>query len=194
MHKPEIKVLIVGQGYAGSLLAWSLISEGAGVTVVDSSPEFSSSRVAAGIIIPVTGRRLAKTYRADELIPFARNTYSQIESATKRKLYIEKQALQVFTSVSNRNDWYTRSAEHDMEGYCDQILSRESISPFIVNEFGGILLNNCGYVDSLTLIDAIKAHIESTGKFINAQFNFSELKTGNGEIRWRKNSYSHVVF
>jgi flavin-dependent dehydrogenase len=60
-YKHFMKVLIVGQGYAGSMLAWFLLNNGVDVTVADRNDQDGSTRVSAGIMLPVTGRRLAKT-------------------------------------------------------------------------------------------------------------------------------------
>jgi len=55
-----IDFLIVGQGLAGSLLAWELIQRGCSVLVVDKGEE-NASQVAAGLINPVTGIRFVKS-------------------------------------------------------------------------------------------------------------------------------------
>ncbi len=64
----KFNYIIVGQGLAGSLLAHSLRKAGKSVLIVDSFKPNSSSRVAAGLINPVTGRRMVKTWQADTLL------------------------------------------------------------------------------------------------------------------------------
>ncbi len=54
--------LIVGQGLAGSLLAWELMQRGAKVLIVDNGMP-NASQVAAGLINPITGMRFAKTHQ-----------------------------------------------------------------------------------------------------------------------------------
>ena len=56
--KPK-KILIVGQGIAGSVLGWHLIKAGHAVLIVDRNHHESSSIISAGIINPITGQRLA---------------------------------------------------------------------------------------------------------------------------------------
>jgi len=51
-----VDFLIVGQGLAGSLMAWELMQRGKTVLIVDNGLE-NASRVAAGLINPVTGMR-----------------------------------------------------------------------------------------------------------------------------------------
>ena len=56
---PAIDTLIVGQGLAGSLLAWELEQAGQRVMVIDDPRYASASRAAGGLMNPVTGPRLA---------------------------------------------------------------------------------------------------------------------------------------
>ena len=64
-----IDFLIIGQGLAGTVLAWNLIQRGRSVIVLDREDESTSSKVAAGLINPITGRYLTKSWRADETLP-----------------------------------------------------------------------------------------------------------------------------
>jgi glycine/D-amino acid oxidase-like deaminating enzyme len=66
----ETEFLIVGQGICGTWLSYYLQKEKRSFVIIDNNQENSASRVAAGIINPVTGRRIVKTWMIDELISF----------------------------------------------------------------------------------------------------------------------------
>lgn len=74
---PE-KILIVGQGLAGTVLGWSLERAGIEWRMIDAGHDHAASRVAAGVINPVTGQRWVKTWRVDELWPGAKQFYQTI--------------------------------------------------------------------------------------------------------------------
>ena len=57
----KVDYLIIGQGLAGSLLAWELIQRRCSVVVVDNGNE-NASQIAAGLINPITGMRFVKYY------------------------------------------------------------------------------------------------------------------------------------
>ncbi len=67
----ETDVLIVGQGLAGTWLSWWLEQAGISCRVMDDADPGSASKYAAGLINPVTGRRMVKTWMIEELMPFA---------------------------------------------------------------------------------------------------------------------------
>jgi 2-polyprenyl-6-methoxyphenol hydroxylase-like FAD-dependent oxidoreductase len=68
-------VIIVGQGLTGTWLSWWLNKAGLSFKIIDQTNKDSSSMRAAGLINPVTGRRLVNTWMIDELMPFALNAY-----------------------------------------------------------------------------------------------------------------------
>ena len=62
--------LIIGQGLAGSALAYQLLQAGQKVLVIDNQYANSASRVAAGLLNPITGNEMKKTWWADRLFPY----------------------------------------------------------------------------------------------------------------------------
>lgn len=59
MNEP---VQIVGQGMAGSMLAWQLERAGTPFRIFDRGHAVAASRVGAGLVSPLTGRRLVPTW------------------------------------------------------------------------------------------------------------------------------------
>jgi glycine/D-amino acid oxidase-like deaminating enzyme len=66
----QTEFLIVGQGISGTWLSYYLQKANRSFIVIDNEQPNSASRVAAGIINPVTGRRIVKTWMIDELFLF----------------------------------------------------------------------------------------------------------------------------
>ncbi len=188
-----MKILVSGQGFAGSLLAWFLIKNGCEVTVIDNNDRSSSTRVSAGIMLPVTGRRLAKTQNADVILPFAHRLYQDIEKETGEPCFSPKKVLQLFSSIANRNEWYARSADVGMEDYVGEILDKSVIDPSIKNEFGGVLLKQSGSVNPLLLLEIMKKFIQQNGTYFADNLNWDELKFSNSSIQWNTNAYDYVI-
>ncbi len=73
------EIRIVGQGLAGTLLAWACEMAGIRFHLIDPGHSAAASRVGAGIINPITGQRLVKSWRVDELLAPAESMYRAIE-------------------------------------------------------------------------------------------------------------------
>ena len=78
-------ITIVGGGLAGCMMAWALSARGRQVRLFDRGEEVTSSKVAAGIINPVTGPKLTKAWRFEELWPAALRFYESIQQKTGKK-------------------------------------------------------------------------------------------------------------
>ena len=93
-------VTIVGGGLAGCSLAWACLALGARVRLYDRGDESSASRVAAGLITPLTGHRLAVSWRLAELFPAALDLYRAVESQSGMTLFDANTTLRLFTTTA----------------------------------------------------------------------------------------------
>ncbi len=71
--------LIIGQGIAGTVLSYTLMQAGQSVLVMDEHKPNSASRIAAGVINPVSGRRFTVAWQYDEIYPVAVEVYKAME-------------------------------------------------------------------------------------------------------------------
>lgn len=103
--------IIVGQGLAGTTLAWKLIEAGQQVLVVDSDNGRGSSRVAAGLMTPVTGKRMvcSPSFEADWTA--AVKFYEQIQQRLGVTLLSQQNIIRVFDKESDREGYLERSDE-----------------------------------------------------------------------------------
>ncbi len=107
----EVDFIIVGQGLAGTLLAHQLLKNDKRILVFDPGKENAATHVAAGIINPVTGRRYVKSWRIDELLPFAKKTYLELEQLLDISIYHPRQIIRTLFNAREENDWLLRTAE-----------------------------------------------------------------------------------
>ncbi len=121
-------VHIIGLGLAGALLAHELRRLGAGVTAEDRFDPESSSRVAAGMITPITGKRLKPTWRGAMLLDVARTVYDEISAEIGLPVMREWRLRRVFREEIQMT-WFRQRVE---AGEYDPLVVRE-ISPGVHN-------------------------------------------------------------
>lgn len=124
----QTDVLIVGQGICGTLLSWWLHKEGKSFLVMDDGAENSASRVAAGIINPVTGRRYVQTWMAEDLLAFAQTTYVELGADLDAVLLYQRNLIDFFPSPQMRSAFIDRIGEDGtyLRTYPDQNRFNES--------------------------------------------------------------------
>ena len=105
-HPPSIA--IIGCGLAGAAVAWQATRRGWLTTVIDRAEPESCSRVAAGLVTPITGGRAAVSWQWDRFFPAAREFYQRIEQTTGSQFWIEQPAVRVFLSNEERELFRSR--------------------------------------------------------------------------------------
>jgi len=73
--------LIVGQGLAGSVLAWCLAQQGRRVLLLDDGHRHAASRAAAGLINPLAGMRFSRPARIEAWLASATELYAALSRA-----------------------------------------------------------------------------------------------------------------
>src|SRR6187399_1262798 len=88
----QIEFLIIGQGISGTWLSYYLEKAKKSFIVIDNEQPNSASRIAAGIINPVTGRRIVKTWMIDELLALLVPAYEELGNEPNIKV-LDKKSL-----------------------------------------------------------------------------------------------------
>ena len=102
-----IDVAIVGGGLAGTALAWTLRPRR--VLLIDRDEPVTSSKIAAGLITPITGKRLAVAERWGELWATAVAFYRRVEVETGATFFHEAPAVRLFADAAERELFEKRS-------------------------------------------------------------------------------------
>lgn len=101
-------LLIVGQGVAGTLLAWECERAGIEFEIADAGHAGAASRVGAGIVNPITGQRIVKSWRVDDLIGPAESTYRRLEDALGVPVVRRLRVWRRFRSESERGTFFAK--------------------------------------------------------------------------------------
>lgn len=168
--------LLIGQGLAGTLLAHFLEKAGQKVVVIGQPNERSATSVAAGIINPVTGRRFVKSWRVDSLIPFARQTYRELEQQLGLSIYHERNILRALFSAKEENDWLARSGEPGYETY---ILNQADIGNYagaVEQAFSYGEVQHSAQVDIGRLAEAYRQYLMEKRAYREEMFDYGQLE------------------
>jgi glycine/D-amino acid oxidase-like deaminating enzyme len=101
-------LVVVGGGIAGCAIAWEAIRRQRSIAMIDSPNPNSSSRVAAGLVTPITGNRLANSWEFDSLFPHADNLYQFAQSLSGQNFWTKKPALRIFITPEESERFHSK--------------------------------------------------------------------------------------
>jgi glycine/D-amino acid oxidase-like deaminating enzyme len=186
--------LIIGQGIAGTVLAFTLLEKGKNVLVVSDTRYPAASQVAAGLYNPVTGARLVKTWMADELFPFMLAFYQKLEKLLQTRFLFPTPLYRPFESLTQQNDWTARSAKPDLQPYLRQAPPSLLPADAFFHPFGGIETLQAGFVEVYKLLESARNYLKQKGGFVSEVFSFEDLEVNEKELRWKDLRPRRVVF
>jgi glycine/D-amino acid oxidase-like deaminating enzyme len=176
--------LIIGQGLAGSLLAWELLQRGCKVMVIDNGLE-NASQVAAGLINPVTGMRLVKSADIEQLLPTAMRCYEQLSQFFKQNFYIEKPMLRRLDNELLLTNAHKRLADPAYKNYVKTIIHTELNSPYLEQQ-------QTGYLQTRLLLSALKRYFIERGCYRQSAVIYQDIELAS--LSWKDIRFKKVIF
>lgn len=172
-----MKILIIGQGIAGTLLAWNLRKKGARPTLVDGNLPGGSSIAAAGIINPVTGKRFAKSWRFDEFYPVAQASYRALEQELGIQIWEDRPTLRLLGTVEEANDWSLRCAQEDYQTILSDDATADDWAPTLKPGFRYGLIRHSARANMPLMVQTYREAAIREGFFESAQVEYAETET-----------------
>ncbi|MFY0608154.1 MAG: FAD-binding oxidoreductase [Cyclobacteriaceae bacterium] len=190
----NVDYLIVGQGIAGSLLALELEREGSSVMVLNEEKPNTSSNKAAGIYNPITGRKMVKTWLADELFTGLEAYYKGLENQLSSKFLYPKPIYRPFFDFEEQNDWSVKATEAGYAGYVKWVSAKSMGNPEIQDPVGGLMLKKSGFVNLPVMLAKIRKHLVDRGSYQPGLFSFEDLTVGSSKVTYRDIEAEKIIF
>ena len=176
----KVDYLIIGQGLAGSTLAIELLRRGRSVLVVDRQDGTGSTRIAAGLITPLTGRGMNPAWRQQYYLPKAVAFYHGLEKESGRKFYHPMPVVRVFASEKEREKWRAKTDEqHQWAHELDEL-----DGPFQY-QYGGIEMPDGAWLDTLAFLHVVQDKLMDTGSWREAAFAEEDVSFVDGQAEWQ---------
>ncbi|MBK9412701.1 MAG: FAD-binding oxidoreductase [Bacteroidetes bacterium] len=186
--------LIVGQGIAGSTLAYMLRKKGKRVFIIDKFSPNSSSQVAAGLVNPITGRRIVKSWMADVALPFAFQFYSDYKNEIGTEVFHQMDALEVTGTIHEFNEWTRRMDEQNLTNYFRDDAPNELYRGKIRDFIKLVRITSSGWMDIPLFVSGIRNIFESENCFRNELFEIGDLIVSEKEVTYNDIKAIKIIF
>lgn len=159
--------LIVGQGLAGTCLAWEFLRRGIPFHITDLG-KGGSTRVAAGLINPITGKNFEPSWRIAEFYPKAIAFYRELQEEFGETLW---HPLPVLRLASSEKEWAKISTKLDLPDVRPWMGSAHEVPTGFL---GGVQLVGGGWLDTRKFLEVSADRFRELGLW---------AESGNPRIR-----------
>ena len=188
----NIDYLIIGQGISGTLLSRSLIKEGKKVIVIDDGNSSASSKVASGIINPVTGKRLVKTWMIEQFLPFAWNAYREIEDEFSISL-IKKCNILDFHLTKDAAHLFHERPETEKE-YLHKAEGEENWAEYFRFNYGIGEIDPCFLVNIRVMLGNWRAYLAESNSLLQSKFSLDDCVITERLVSYKNISAKKMIF
>ncbi len=171
--------LIVGQGIAGSVLGHQLIKRGYNIAIVNEEELNSSSKIAAGIFNPLTGKRIVKTWLADDLFPFAKKYYREIEVELNASFLTIDSIVKLFPSIEYQNDICALTDDPVFSAYLSTDFDHNYLENKVNMEHGSMEFVGGGHVKTTIFLEVLKNFFIEKRCYFERKVDYGQIKQGD---------------
>ena len=187
-----VDFMVVGQGLAGSILAWHLMRNGISILVIDDQHKDASSVVAAGIINPITGHRINVTDGMDRFLPDALSLYHAMEKQFKTSLIHALPQLRLIKKQGQLDYWQQRQQQASHQPYLGEL--HEHHDAFSESAFGIAEIKQTYRVSTEKLLRHCREWLIEQNALYNQRFDYQTLEVNESGVKYKDVHAKGVIF
>lgn len=192
--KKQVDYIVVGQGIAGTVMAFTLLNRGHSVLVIDDPMLSAASKVAAGLYNPVVFKRLVKSWMADELIPVMDDFYEGMEKVLNASFYHKRRIVKLFAEENEQSFWLKKTNE-DVGKYLSKEIDSNFLPAVVDAPLGASEVLHAGNLEMLKFLNASREHFEKKGLLMEEQFDYkSVVFAGSGDAEYKNILCKRIIF
>lgn len=188
------RYIVVGAGLAGCLLAWRLEQSRQSVLLIGSTQLPGASEVAGGIINPVTGRWMTKSWRFDEYISHAVDTYRELEKQFSIHLYQPIPFIRYCQNDADVKRGQRRIRNPRYSNVLGDYVPVNTNSAQLTDTHGSFQVKQAAHVDLPMLLQTLRGHFAKQNAFRDSIFDYTLLKKEGTHWRYHDLQTDHVIF
>lgn len=196
-----LPVLILGQGFSGTAVALRLAMKGIPFRIVHDAAQPGASEKAAGLVNPVTGRRMARTSDFALLFPeavaFYREAYRLLHPESNSQSDTFLKPIPIWKALHSTEEINFMAAKSSSDGY-EELISvftpdQADLPPIFKNTAGWCKIENGFHLEPAHFLNDARDFFRKAGNLEEDSFHPSQLHFENAGWWWKGNAYSSVI-
>ena len=182
------KFLILGQGLAGTCLSWQILEQGSSFLIADKEEEKTSSRIAAGMISPLSGKKLHISWEIEKFYPYAIRFYRNLEKKLNQNFLSPLSFLHLFLEENEKKKW---DQKKEKENFSRWVLRESQYQYNNLNLQGTELLG--AKLSCSDFLETSKAYFKTKGYYQKATIKEEEIEQRGKKIIWKNKQFDACI-
>ena len=182
--------LVIGQGITGSIVALQLKKSLKKFKLIDGGNPNTSSKVATGIVHPISLKRCNLSWRGKEFYEFSDAFYKEINNESSIDLYKSYKLLRIFASFEEQNNWIGKTNSKiykNILSLCNKKVDN------LQNMFGIGVVELCSRLFVNEFLGFVSSSLLKSKILKKDLFKAENLKLKNNRFHYKGDVYSKVI-
>jgi glycine/D-amino acid oxidase-like deaminating enzyme len=190
MKKERAEFLIIGGGISGLLMAYELFKNGHSFLIIDDTQKNSSSKIAAGMFNPISGKRMTVNWKANELLKSLHDAFIEFERLLGKSYLVEANIHQAFGNSKESNDFTSRL---DSQAFNQYVEANNTPKTPLLEEFGSFMVEGSGWVKTKEWIEDYQQYLEKRGEFLAQRFDWNKVFFSDAKWHYGEDSFGNII-
>ena len=168
------------------------MKEGKHVVVIDEAQPFTAGKVASGLINPVTGMRIVKSWMIDELLPEAMAMYYEISRQLDIRIINPYGILEFYPDTKYRDTFTERATQYTDYLHTD-VNTADWESKFNFH-YGIGRISSTAVINIRLLQDTWRRSLSNNGQLVEEPFDRSALRVTPEKVTYKGITAQKIVF
>ena len=186
-------ILIIGQGLAGTALAWRLWERKVPFVIVDRDEAVTCSKVAAGLITPITGMRLTVSWRYTTYYREALSFYRRCGQRLGQHFFFPRGYVRLLKNEAEIAKWHKRRTDPDMQPFLHPQPPKLDAEVIHAPE-NGFQQRHAAWLDTTAYLKASRDFFTSLGACIQADAQPTDVQDNTTSVEWQGQRFSYVIW
>ncbi|MBS1761125.1 MAG: FAD-binding oxidoreductase [Bacteroidetes bacterium] len=187
----QVDYIIIGQGISGTWLSYYLQKENKSYIVIDNKLPDAPSRLSAGIINPITGRRHVAAWMIEELLSFSLNAYNEMGNLLNITAISRKNIIDFFPSAQMRDSFQKRVAEQANYLSLEETIS---YSDYFNYELGYGIVTPTYTAHLENILPEWRKYLHQNKKLIEEYFDLQFLELTDNYVQYKDITAQKIIF
>lgn len=174
--------LIIGQGISGTMLSWALMRRGKKVLVIDQSKPATATKVASGVINPVTGRRIMRSWQIEKIMPVSVGAYREMEALLGISFIKQCNIISFHTTPQMRNA-FTEKMETETD-YLSTPIQQDAYSSYFNYRYGVGEIGPSWHIDLHAVLQGWREYLRKMDALLETSFEHEQLRIEEEGVRY----------